>query len=106
MPCHAIGSVPFLLEHEKNGIVYESGNISDLLCKVRYLLDNIKEQKRLGKQAYHTVVEKWNAKTASERFIRIAQQIDKSGYSDLYEEGPCSRAPISSNDWFMTYEQD
>lgn len=103
---HAIGSVPFLLEHEKNGIIYESGNISDLLCKVRYLLDNINEQKRLGKQAYHTVVEKWNAKTASERFIRIAQQIDKSGYSDLYEEGPCSRAPISSNDWFMTYEQD
>lgn len=97
---HAIGSVPYLLRHEDNGLVYKSGDLDDLYKKVKYLLDNPQEQLRLGRQAYHTIVDLWNAEIATERFLKLTEQIQKHGSCDLYEEGPCSRAPIISNNWF------
>lgn len=89
-----IGSVPFLIKNRENGLVYESGNIDDLYNKVIYFLDNPKEQIRMGKAAYSTVTELWNAKIAAERFMNLTEQIKNHGFCDLYEAGPCSKAEV------------
>ena len=97
---HAIGSVPFLLTHKENGLVYKSGNLDDLFSKVEYLLDHPKEREEMGKKAYHTIADLWNAQVAAERFLRLVKEIEDHGYCDLYTEGPCSPAPKLKDHWF------
>lgn len=90
---HAIGSVPYLMKDGVNGLIYRSGDVEMLYEKIKYLLDHPKEQKRLGKAAYETIVDEWNAEVAAERVVKLAQAIlDGEKYPDLYESGPCSRA--------------
>lgn len=97
---HAIGSVPFLLKHRQNGMIYENGNLDDLYNKVKYLLNNPGEQKNMGNSAYDTIVNIWNAEVAAKRFLVFAEKIKKYGYCDLYKEGPCSEAVNLKNNWF------
>lgn len=97
---HAIGSVPFLIKHGENGLVYKNGDIDDLYIKVKALLDNINEQKRLGENAYRTITELWNADIAAERFIKLVDEINAHGTCDLFEDGPCSKAKVIRNNWF------
>ncbi|MCH5296322.1 MAG: glycosyltransferase [Ruminococcus sp.] len=88
-----IGAVPFLIENEKNGLIFESDNLDMLYEKVKYLLDNADKQRKIGERAYRTIEELWNAEIAAKRFICLAEKIisgDK--YPDLYETGPCSIA--------------
>ena len=87
-----IGSVPFLINNQENGLVYESGNLDDLFNKVRYLLDNPNEQIRMGKAAYKTITKQWNAQIAAERFLIFTEKIKKQGFCDIYTDGPCSMA--------------
>lgn len=90
---HAAGSVPYLMEDGKNGLIYESGNVQALCDKVRYLLERPDEQKRLGAAAYHTITEIWNAESAAGRLIQLAECLLADGKVDaLFETGPCSRA--------------
>lgn len=97
---HAMGSVPFLLKHGENGLIYESGRIDGLYKKVKYLLEHPEKQRFFGENAYCTIVELWNENVAAQRFQVLAEQIMKTGKCDLYADGPCSRAEIIRNDWF------
>lgn len=97
---HGIGSVPFLIQHKENGFIYKNGDPEDLYQRVKYLLDHPQEQKRMGKNAYHTIVEVWNAEVAAKRFLRLTEEILDHGFCDLYEDGPCSRADRIGNHWF------
>ena len=98
---HAIGAVPFLMKHDENGLIYQNGNMEDLYQKVKWLLDNPLKQKELGKQAYMTVVDHWNADMAAKRFTKLAQAIlDGNKYPDLFSEGICSKAEMIENDWW------
>lgn len=98
---HAIGSVPFLVKDNENGLIYESGNLDMLYEKVKYLLECPEEQTRLGKAAYHTMVETWNAETAAKRLIKLSERLlQGEKYPDLFSEGPCSTAKILDERWF------
>ena len=98
---HAIGSVPFLLKDKENGLIYRSGDIEDLYNKVKYLLDNPEEAKRMGTEAYKTLAEQWNAKNAAERFMALANEVLKGNENpDLFDEGVCSKAPVLKNNWY------
>ncbi len=97
---HAIGSVPFLIKHRENGMIYYSGNMDELYEHVKYLLDHPAEQERLGKAAYETITGAWNAETAAERLVALSKHLlSGEKYPDLYPTGPCSRAEILKNDW-------
>ena len=96
---HAIGSVPFLINDGKNGLIYRSGDIEDLYKKVKYLIDNKEKTAELGKNAYITLADLWNAKTAAERFKRLVQAIKSGGSVDLFNDGPCSKAEVLKDDW-------
>lgn len=97
---HAIGAVPYLIENEKNGLIYKSGDI-DMLCeKVRYLLEHPEKQEALGKRAYETITTLWNAEAAAERLLVLSEHIlSGEKYPNIYKSGPCSRAEILSDHW-------
>ncbi len=92
---HLIGSAPYLLKNNENGIIYQSQNVNMLYEKVKYLLDNPKEQRKYGESAYYTITETWNGENAAERFINLLNGvINKTDNFELYETGPCSKAEI------------
>lgn len=103
----AIGAVPYLMQDTKNGVVYHSGNLNELAEKTIDLLQNPKKQRTLGKAAYHTIRDLWNAEIAAKRFIQLSKAIlAGNSYPDLFCEGPCSRAEIISEDWFISNEAE
>lgn len=97
---HAIGSVPFVVEEGKNGLLYKNGNFDDLCKKVRWLLDNPEKRKEMGKEAYHTMMSEWAPEMAGKKLLRLLKDLKKYGRCDAFENGPCSRAEILENDWY------
>lgn len=96
---HAVGSVPYLLEHKKNGLIYKSGNINDLYRKVSWLIDNPKIQYIYGSNAYETMINTWSPEVAAYRLIELSKSLMGGKYK-YYPNGPCSRAYIINEDWY------
>lgn len=96
---HAIGSVPFLVNDGENGLIYRNGDINDLYEKVKYLIDNKEKATELGKSAYITLTDLWNAEVAAERFIELAENIQSGNTYNLFEDGPCSKAAVLKDNW-------
>jgi len=90
---HAIGSVPFLLKHEQNGLIYKNGDISDLHLQVKRLLDDENLQVKLGEQAYNTLNTTWNARNAVDSFLKLVDCIINNKENTILE-GPCSNADV------------
>lgn len=98
---HAIGSVPFLLNHGENGLVYRDGDIEDACCSVKKLLDDTELRKTISQKAYYTMIDEWNAKNASARFISLCERILAGEYKPFpYDSGVCSKANIMKDNWF------
>ena len=89
----AIGSVPYLIRHGDNGLIYRDGDFNDLYCKLKQLLDAPDRTAMLGQRAYETMTNIWNGKVAAERLLKLVKLLLK-GETDLgiYEDGPCSKA--------------
>lgn len=90
---HAIGSVPFLLENQKNGLVYENGNFDDLKRCIKVLLDHPEMTRNMGEAAYDTMRVNWNAKQAARRLIDLCENLNQNKDTP-FEEGPCSTAAV------------
>ena len=98
----AIGSVPYLVKDRENGLVYHSGSVDELFERVKGLLAHPAEQRRLGEAAYRTIADLWNAEIAAKRLIALSQAIlDGDASPELFEDGPCSRAEIIREDWYI-----
>ena len=98
---HAIGSVPYLVQHKENGLIYKSGDMDGLYAHVKYLLDNPGEQVRLGRAAYETITGLWNAEVAAQRLISLSEHLlVGEEFPELYEYGPCSQAEVLGDHWF------
>ncbi len=97
---HAMGATPYLVQHEKNGLIYRSQNLNDLYDQVSCLLHTPSRQLALGKEAYQTMLDVWNADNAADRLCRFIRSIlSGDPVFDLYESGPCSPAPtLKDND--------
>lgn len=68
---HAIGSVPYLLKHMKNGLIYQNGNDEDLCQKVLKICQNRNLRNRLGTNAYKTIISEWCPSKAAENFYNL-----------------------------------
>ena len=99
---HAPGSTPFLLSHNQNGMIYTDGNVDNLYECVNSLLTEKEKRVQLAKNAYRTMLEEWNPHVASERFVALARALlaGEDGMA-LFTDGPCSPAPILSENWFV-----
>ena len=97
----AIGSVPFLIKNGENGYMYKDGDVDDLYEKVKMLLDNAEERKRIAKNAYKTMAEEWNAENAAEKLVALCEKMLSDEYKPFpYENGVCSRAEILKDNWY------
>ncbi|NLL76602.1 MAG: glycosyltransferase family 4 protein [Clostridiales bacterium] len=87
------GAVPFLIKHGENGLVYRNGSYEDFSVQVKKLVENPELRKKLGKEAYNTIVGKWNAEYAAKELLRFCGDfID--GKVIPAKEGPLSPAPV------------
>jgi glycosyltransferase involved in cell wall biosynthesis len=96
---HAIGSVPFLIKHGESGLIYNNGDVNDLCNNVLSIVKDISLCETLGRNAYLTIKDTWNAEVAADRFIKLSESLL---HGDVYEvnEGPCSKADVINNNWF------
>lgn len=116
---HAIGAVPFLLRHGKNGLVFQSGNLNDLEKRAERLIKSASERRKLGEAAYETIVQEWNAEKAAARLAETAERL--LGGKDMmsagetivqnieglaYETGPLSAAKVISPGRMYRYLTD
>lgn len=94
---HEIGSVPFLLQHKQNGLIFKSCSADSLYENVAYLYDNPQMTSEYGLKAYQTITTEWSAQNAAERLVKLSESI-LSGHEIEFEDGPCSKAyPINAD---------
>lgn len=88
--CREIGSVPYLIEHGVNGLIYDRTGKNSLYNNVIKLIDDEKLKNRLQKNAYKTITEVWNADVAAGRLLHLIDRLQNGGDTD-YTSGPCSK---------------
>lgn len=87
----AIGSVPYLIEDCKNGMIFRSGKLDSLEEKVEYLLNSPLESCRLAINAYSTMKNIWSPQNAASNLMVLISDLLNSNDSSI-ECGPCSKA--------------
>ena len=94
-----IGAVPYLVRHGHNGLVYRTGRLfqnrefREFREQVSMLCRDVSLQKKLGANAYETIVRTWNPKEAADRLYRFCEGL-KAGKVQPEQEGPLSPAPL------------
>ena len=96
---HAVGAAPFLVNDGINGLLYTSHNVNELTECLETLLKNPDIVKKMGKEAYNTIVKEWSPSVAVKRLLEVANSILKRE-TFYYESGPCSKAAILKNNWY------
>jgi glycosyltransferase involved in cell wall biosynthesis len=86
-----IGSVPFLVKHNENGLIFESENIDSLFANVKYLMDNPQERYRMSKSACETMLNVWSPENAAKRLLQLINGL-LNGQTVEFVDGPCSKA--------------
>lgn len=91
----AIGSVPYLVEDQNNGLVFKSEDLDSLYENVSYLIDNPSRRKEMAIEAYKTIKDIWSPHNAALNFIQLSKDLI-NGHDTSIEIGPCSKAyPIT-----------
>ena len=86
-----IGSIPFLVKDEENGLIFRSKNVSSLYEKVRRLIVNRAECELFARNAYKSMFQIWSPQNAAKRFVQLVLSMSESR-NNPFEEGPCSKA--------------
>ena len=98
---HAIGSAPFLIQDGVNGFLYQNDDIHTLTSVVEKILNmEYRQRIEIATRAKDTISELWNANIAAQRLKKLAETLLSGDTHFLYENGPCSCAPILTNNWF------
>ena len=107
---HICGATPWLVENEKCGLVFKSGDVKSLTSQLKKLLDNKELIDEYGREAYNKMHSTWNPKNAAESVLKLATGLLEAGADGInikepvkeytIASGPCSYAEELSNDWF------
>ena len=100
----AIGSVPFLIENEKNGFIVKNDDVQMFYGRICELLKKPELIEKLGRSAYNTIASEWNAVVAADRLLSVADSFYKTGdLPNYYFSGPLSKAMIMGDNEFEFY---
>lgn len=88
---NAIGSVPFIVNDGKNGMVFRSERLESLYEKVVYLIEHPFERQEMALNAYYTMRDIWSPKKAAMNFLQLSDDLLHARESSIIE-GPCSIA--------------
>ena len=72
---HMIGAVPFLVRNGENGLVYRDKRPARLFAAAERLLRDRKFCRELGREAYRTITEVWNAENAALRLLELIRTV-------------------------------
>lgn len=99
---NAIGSVPYLIEPNKTGMIFRSGNVNEAVGLIHEVYNNKSLRESLAQNAYLTIKNLWSPEVASERFMMIARQIvNEEELATCFSEGPCSVATPFAEKWLL-----
>ena len=84
-----MGSIPFLIKNNETGIIYSS--YQELENSVKSVMDNKELRKKLSKNAYEFITEKWTAKMGAENLVKLFESIINNNEIEI-KEGPASKA--------------
>ena len=87
----AIGSVPYLIEHRVNGMIFKSGNIDSLTRCVKELLDKHSLLDSIRHNAIKTMRTMWSPKVVARNLLQLIDDL-QNGRPCSIEKGPCSKA--------------
>ena len=90
-----VGCAPYLIQDGVNGLIYKEGDYLDFVRCVTYLLDNRDKITQIGKNAYQTITEEWNAAHAAKELLRFYNNFIE-GHIKPPTSGPFSIAPVIS----------
>lgn len=110
---HAIGAAPYVINHEEDGILYQSGNVEELVNQVKFLLTNVSKREYIGLKGYNKIKKLWNANVAADRLLFLFEQTMKKweetkshekrekrkkddfwAINSIWEDGPGSKAIV------------
>lgn len=89
---HEIGSAPYLVTHQENGLIFESGNWDEMTRQVQSLIQDPEKVLEMSRAAYRTIQEQWNSEKAAENLLCLSRSLLAGKQVELPGEGPCSRA--------------
>jgi glycosyltransferase involved in cell wall biosynthesis len=82
------GGIPEQIKHMKTGMIFEQGNHKDFEEKIKYLIENPAEVKRMGKAAREHVQKNWDWNIIVEKYEKVYQEeIDKIKKSKKINNG-------------------
>ena len=86
-----IGSVPYLIRNNENGLIFRSGDLKSLVERIEYLFANQDKITKLGSNAKQTINDVWAPQVAVSNFLRLVSDLT-NGKDTSVLEGPCSKA--------------
>lgn len=92
----AAGATPYMINQSINGLAYKNGDKKRLLSHVKYLATQPDIREKMGRNAYETVKQTWNAKTASKALLDICEKLLGNEQIHLPKNGPGSKAKVIS----------
>ena len=90
-----VGAAPYLIRHGENGLVYPNDRYESMEELVLKLFDNWDEYKMMGRAAYETIRDIWNAEHAAQELLRFTKRLMQGDIIPA-ETGPLSTAPAIS----------
>lgn len=87
----AIGSVPYLVENCRNGMIFKSGDVDSLTDCVRTLIENRSLLEDIRHNAVKTMQTMWSPAVAARNLLKLIDD-KKNGRPCSIMEGPCSKA--------------
>ena len=87
----AIGSVPYLVDNCRNGMIFKSGDVDSLTDCVRTLIENRSLLEDIRHNAVATMQTMWSPAVAARNLLKLIEDI-KNGRPCSIKEGPCSKA--------------
>lgn len=91
--CENVGAVPYLIEPGFSGLTFRDCDWTQMNNHVLKLVENPTYRTEIGKNAYDSMVNTWNAERAAENLLSLIKSI-QDGTETAISAGPCSPAPI------------
>lgn len=88
-----VGAAPYLIRHGENGLLYQNGRYEEMEALALDLFAHWEERRYMGRAAYETIRDMWNAEHAAAALLRFTDRL-RQGRIVPEEEGPLSAAPI------------
>ncbi len=89
------GATLYLIQQGENGYWCKKPDAEGLAELVEELLEDTKRREAMGRKAYETIADTWNAGVAAKRLLQMCGILaGGEAFISPWEQGPCSKAPV------------